>query len=126
MKASLKPYLAYSLESDSMSISIEDFAKVEMKVGRITAVDDIPQARKPMYKLIIDFGNGITKQCVGGIRPHYTKEQLLGKRIVAVVNLQPKSVAGVVSECMMLAAFDDVNISLLTPDKDMPLGTKVA
>jgi export-related chaperone CsaA len=108
-----------------MSINIDEFSKLEMKVGRITAVDDIPQARKPMYKLTIDFGDGMTRQCVGGIKPYYTREQLLNKRVVAVVNLQPKSVAGVVSECMMLAAFNDTEVSLLSPDKDVPLGTKV-
>jgi export-related chaperone CsaA len=108
-----------------MSISIDEFGKLEMKVGKIVSVDDIPQARKPMYKLTIDFGEGVTKQCVGGIKPFYTREQLLGKRVVAVLNLQPKSVAGVISECMMLAAFNDSEVSLLSPDKDVPLGTKV-
>jgi methionine--tRNA ligase beta chain len=78
-----------------------------------------------MYRLTIDFGNGVTKQCVGGIKQFYTKEQLLGKRVVAVVNLQPKSVAGVISECMMLAAFNEETVSLLSPDKDVPIGTKV-
>ena len=109
----------------TMSISIDEFGKVEMKVGKIVSVDDIPQARKPMYRLTIDFGEGVTKQCVGGIKPFYTKEQLLGKRVVAVLNLQPKSVAGIVSECMMLAAFNDIEVSLLSPDKDVPIGTKV-
>ncbi|MDV3278498.1 MAG: tRNA-binding protein [Nitrososphaerales archaeon] len=108
-----------------MSISIDEFGKLEMKVGKIVSVEDIPQARKPMYKLVIDFGDGVTKQCVGGIKQFYTKEQLLGRRVVAVVNLQPKSVAGVISECMMLAAFNDSEVSLLSPDKEVPLGTKV-
>lgn len=109
-----------------MSLSIEDFSKIEMRVGRIKSVEDIPQARNPMYKLVIDFGSGTVKQCVGGIKQFYTKEQLNGKLIVAVMNLKPKSVAGVMSECMMLAAFDEVNLSLLGPDKEMPLGVKVA
>ena len=108
-----------------MSISIDEFSKIEMKVCRVASVDDIPQARKPMYRLTIDFGDGMTKQCVAGIKQFYTKEQLLGKRVVAVVNLQPKSVAGVVSECMMLAAFNDEVVSLLSPDRELPLGTKV-
>lgn len=108
-----------------MSISIDDFAKIDLKVGRVTSVDDIPQARKPMYKLTIDFGSGMVKQCVGGIKPYYTPQQLLGRQVVAAVNLQPKSVAGVISECMMLAAFDESKVSLLTPDTEMPLGTKV-
>jgi len=108
-----------------MSISIDDFSKVELKVGRITSVEDIPQARNPMYKLMIDFGDGVTKQCVGGIKPFYTPEQLVGRQVIAVMNLLPKSVAGVVSEVMMLAAFDEVSVSLLLPDKEMPLGTRV-
>lgn len=109
----------------TMPITIEEFGKVEMKVARIIAVDDIPQARKPMYRLTLDFGDGITKQCVGGIKPFYSPEQLKGRQVVAVTNLQPKIVAGVVSECMMLAAFNESDVSLLKPDKEMPLGTKV-
>lgn len=108
-----------------MSVTRDEFSKIEMKVGKVVSVDEIPQARKPMYRLTIDFGGGVTKQCVGGIKQFYTMEQLLGRRVVAVVNLQPKSVAGVVSECMMLAAFNEQNVSLLSPDKDVPLGTKV-
>jgi export-related chaperone CsaA len=96
-----------------------------MRVGKVMSVEDMPQARKPMYKLVIDLGDGVTKQCVGGIKQFYTKEELLGRRVVAVVNLQPKSVAGVISECMMLAAFNDEVVSLLAPDRDLPLGTKV-
>ncbi len=109
-----------------MSVSFSDFSKLEMRVGRILAVDDIPQARNPMYKLKIDFGPLGVRQCVGGIKSQYTKPQLLGRQVIAVVNLQSKSVAGVVSECMMLAAFDDKDISLLKPDKEMPLGMRVA
>jgi len=108
-----------------MPISIDDLGKVEMKVGRVVSVDDIPAARNPMYKLMVDFGEGTTKQCVAGIKSFYTKDALLGRLIVAVVNLQPKSVAGVLSECMLLAAFDDKQISLLAPDRELPLGTKV-
>jgi tRNA-binding protein len=109
-----------------MSVSFEDFSKLDMKVGKIVEVEEIPQARKPMYKLRIDFGLTGTKQCVGGIKAYYTKEQLLGRQVVAVLNLQPKPIAGVISECMMLAAFNVTNVSLLRPDKEMPLGTKVA
>jgi len=109
-----------------MSVSFADFSKIEMKVGKIIEVDDIPQARNPMYRLKIDFGPIGVRQCVGGIKSHYTRAQLLGRHVVAVINLQPKSVAGVTSECMMLAAFDDKEISLLKPDREMPIGTKVA
>ncbi len=108
-----------------MSISIADFAKVEMRVGRIATVEEIPAARKPMYKLGVELGDGVTKQCVAGIKAAYPKDELLGRLVVAVVNLQPKLVAGVASECMLLAAFDDTNLSLLIPDKQLMPGTKV-
>jgi tRNA-binding protein len=108
-----------------LSISIADFEKVEMKVGKIVSVEDIPAARKPMYKLIVEFGDGVSKQCVAGIKSRYTKEELMDKVVVAVVNLEPKSVAGVVSECMLLAAFNESELSLLTPERNVPVGTKV-
>lgn len=108
-----------------MSIPIADFGKIEMKVGRIASVDDIPTARKPMYKLTVEFGEGESKQCVAGIKDRYTKDELRGKLIVAVVNLEPKAVAGVMSECMLLAAFNETELSLLSPDRDVALGTKV-
>ena len=108
-----------------MSISINDFAKIEMKVGKIVSVDDIPQARKPMYKLSVEFGEGIRKQCVAGIKDRYTKEELMDKFVVAVVNLEPKSVAGVASECMLLAAFNEDELSLLAPERRVSVGTKV-
>ena len=108
-----------------MSVSIDDFKKIEMRVGKIASVDDIPAARNPMYRLTVDFGDGDVKQCVAGIKDRYSKEDLLGKVVVAVVNLQPKSVAGVKSECMILAAYNDNELSLLTPDKQVSLGLSV-
>ena len=108
-----------------MSITIADFAKVEMKVGKIVSVEEIPQARKPMWKLRVDFGEGVSKQCVAGIRDRYSKEELMDKVVVAVVNLEPKSVAGVASECMLLAAFNESELSLLAPERKVSVGTKV-
>ena len=109
-----------------MTITIEEFGKIELRVGRITTVEDIPAARNPMYRLVVDLGEGNTKQCVAGIKNFYPKGQLVGKLVVAVVNLQPKSVAGVMSECMLLAAYNESDLSLLAPDKELPLGVKVA
>ena len=109
-----------------MSVSIETFGLLDIRIGSILEVEDIPVARKPIYKLKIDFGPLGVKQCAGGIKPYYSKEQLLGKQVAAVVNLEPKSVAGVTSECMMLASFDETDLALLRPDKEMPPGTKVA
>lgn len=109
-----------------MSITIADFGKVEMRVGKIVSVEDVPAARKPIYRLTVDFGDGMTRQCAAGIKDRYTKEELTGKVVVAVVNLEPKAVAGVMSECMLLAAFNDNELSLLSPDREVPLGTKVS
>jgi tRNA-binding protein len=110
----------------SPKIPFQTFAQLEFRVGKILTVDDIPTARKPLYKLTIDFGPLGIKQCAGGIKAYYTKEQLVGKLVVAVLNLEPKPIAGVMSECMMLASFTDSDLSLLRPDKEMPPGTKVA
>jgi methionine--tRNA ligase beta chain len=109
-----------------LSVSISDFTKIEIKVGRILSVEDIPAARNPMYKLMVELGDGVNKQCVAGIKNFYTPQDLIGRRVVVVVNLQPKSVAGVISECMLLAASDDIQLALLSPDRDMPPGAKVS
>jgi len=108
-----------------MSISIADFAKVEMRVGRIASVEDVPRARNPMYKIMVDLGDGVTKQCVAGIKKFYSPGDLLGKLVVVVVNLEPKSVAGTVSECMLLAAFNENQLAILTPDRELSPGTRV-
>lgn len=108
-----------------MSVSFEEFSKIEMRVGRIISVEDIPKAKKPMYKMLVDFGNGKVMQCVGGIKEFYTRDELIGRLVVAVVNLKPKPIAGVSSECMLLAAYDEKTVSLVKPDRDVPLGMKV-
>lgn len=109
-----------------MSVPYDAFAQLDIRVGRVLEVDDIPQARKPLYRLRVDFGTMGAKQCVAGIKPYYSKEQLTGKWVVAVINLEPKSIAGVMSECMLLASFTESELSLLVPEKEMPLGSKVA
>ena len=112
-----------------MSVPFEMFSQIDFRVGKIISVEDIPAARKPLFKFKIDFGPLGVKQCVGGIKQFYTSEQLVGKQVVAVLNLPPRPIAGVLSECMMLAAFEEKDISdlsLLCPDKEMPLGSKVA
>jgi export-related chaperone CsaA len=112
--------------STPTKIPFQAFAQLDFRVGKILTVDDIPAARKPLYRFTIDFGALGVRQCAGGIKAYYTKEQLVGKLVVAVLNLEPKPIAGVVSECMMLASFTDTDLALLRPDKDMPAGTKVA
>jgi tRNA-binding protein len=112
--------------SEPPKVPFQTFAQLDMRVGKILTVEDIPTARKPLFKFTIDFGPLGVKQCAGGIKAFYTKEQLVGKQVVAVMNLEPKPIAGVMSECMMLASFTETDLALLRPDKDMQPGTKVA
>jgi methionine--tRNA ligase beta chain len=106
--------------------SIDDLKALGLRVGVIEGVEVHEGARKPMYKLTVDLGQEIGKRTiVAGIGDIYTKEQLLGKRVVCVANLEPKMIAGVESQGMLLAADDGSLISLLTPDKEMPAGSTV-
>ena len=109
-----------------MPVAFDAFAQLDIRVGSILEAEDIPQAKKPLYRLRVDFGPEGVRQCVAGIKPYYSKDELSGKRVVAVVNLEPRSIAGVISECMLLASFTESELSLLVPDKEMPLGCKVA
>jgi tRNA-binding protein len=107
-------------------ITYEDFAKIDMRVGKIVSVEDLPEAKKPIYKLRIDFGELGVKNIAAGIKKFYTKEQLMNKEIVGVVNLAPKNIANFMSEGMLLAVGDDENgIVLLKSDKDVEAGLKV-
>ncbi len=108
-------------------VDIGSFLALDLRVGRIVEVEDHPTARKPMYKLVVDLGPEIGKrQIVAGIRGAYTKEELLGKSVVCIANLDPKAIAGIESQGMLLAAGEaDTLISLLTTDRDMEAGSKV-
>jgi export-related chaperone CsaA len=109
-----------------MSVPYDAFAQLDIRVGKIVEVSDIPRARKPLYRIIVDFGGEGVKQCAAGIKQYYPPDKLVGKQVVALINLEPRSVAGVNSECMLLASFTDTDLSLLVPDKEMQVGCKVA
>ncbi|NCI47089.1 tRNA-binding protein [Sediminibacterium soli] len=103
-----------------------DFEKIDIRSGTITEVTDFPQARKPAYQLTIDFGPLGIKRSSAQITGHYTKEALLGKQVVAVVNFPPKQIANFFSECLVLGVYDgDNQVILLTPDKAVENGGKV-
>lgn len=108
-------------------ITYEDFEQVDIRVGRIIQVDDFPQARKPAYKLTIDFGPGIgTRRSSAQITKHYTKEELLGKQVMAVVNFPKKQIGPFVSEVLTLGLPDgEGGVVLLSPTKEVPLGGKM-
>lgn len=108
-------------------VSYEDFEKVDIRVGEIVEVQDFPEARKPAYRLTIDFGSeiGIKKSSVQ-ITEHYTKEELVGKQVVAVVNFPPKQIGPFVSEVLTLGLPDENgNVVLVHPGKPVPLGGKL-
>ncbi|MEM0094636.1 MAG: tRNA-binding protein [Candidatus Micrarchaeaceae archaeon] len=106
-------------------IGIEDFKKIELRVGRIMSVEDHDAARKPMYRLKLSFGELGEKTIVAGIKGRYLKDELLGKQIVCVFNLEPKNVAGIASEGMILAAEDGEVLSLVVPEKPVKDGSRV-
>ena len=108
-------------------ISYEDFEKVDIRVGEIIEVQDFPEAKKPAYKLTINFGDkiGIKKSSVQ-ITEHYTKEELVGKQVIAVVNFPSKQIGAFLSEVLTLGVPDENGkVVLLIPTKKVPLGEKM-
>ncbi|HEY3082042.1 MAG TPA: tRNA-binding protein [Chloroflexota bacterium] len=108
-------------------ISWSDFEKVDVRVGRVIQVDDFPEARKPAWKLTIDFGPSIgLKRSSAQLKALYTREQLLGRLVLAVVNFPAKQIGPVMSECLTLGLPDEHgNVVLIGPDRDLPLGGKL-
>ncbi len=108
-------------------IAWEDFEKVDMRVGRIVAVDDFPQARKPAWKLRIDFGAQIGEKRSSAQIKNYTREELEGRLVVAVVNFPPRQIGPVRSEVLVLGAVsDDHPVLLLEPDAGSQPGDRIA
>jgi tRNA-binding protein len=110
-----------------MTISWSDFEKVDMRVGTILEVNDFPKARKPAYKLKVDFGNEIgIRNSSAQITVHYQKEELLGRQVIAVVNFPAKQIADFISECLVLGIYDEnKDVILLQPGKPAANGLKI-
>jgi tRNA-binding protein len=108
-------------------ISYDDFDKVDIRVGKIINVEDFPQARKPAYKLQIDFGPEIgVKRSSAQITKYYTKDELLGRLVMGVVNFPPKQIGPFRSECLTLGVPDGHgNVVLLSPTQEVPIGGKM-
>lgn len=102
-------------------ISLEDFKKVEMKIGKIIKVEEI-SGSKNLLKLIVDFGKE-KKQAIAGIKNFYKKEKLLNKKFAFVTNLKEKEIMGEISECMILAAEHEGKIVLIAPENDIEIGS---
>jgi tRNA-binding protein len=112
---------------DDGSIDFDHFRAVDMRVGRVLSVEEFPEARKPAWKLTIDFGPEIgTKRCSARIT-HYSREELDGSLVVAVVNFPPRQIGPVRSEVLVLGALDDeLDVVLLRPDRDAAVGSRIA
>lgn len=104
-----------------------DFEKIDIRVGTIKEVSDFPAARKPSYKMLIDFGNELgMKRSSAQITTLYTKDELVNSQIIAVVNFPPKKIADFSSECLVLGIYDEnKNVILLQPGKPVTNGMKI-
>jgi tRNA-binding protein len=109
------------------SISWQDFEKMELRVGTVTAAEPFPEARKPAYKLTVDFGPEIgTRRSSVQITAHYTPEELKGRQVVGVINFPPKRIGPFVSECLITGFYrEDGSVILAVPDKLVPNGAKL-
>ncbi len=111
-----------------MDITLDQFQAVDMRVGKIVAVEDFPEARTPSLKLTIDFGPEIgTKRSSAHLPEFYEKDELIGRQIVAVVNFPPLRIAGFKSEVLVLGAIQaNDRVILLEPDSESELGAPIA
>jgi len=108
-------------------ISWGDFEKVEMRVGTVIQVDDFPEAKKPAYKLKIDFGKFGIKKTSAQITKLYKKDDILNKQVIAVMNFPPKQIVNFMSEVLVLGVVLDNNeVVLLQPERKTPNGYKIA
>jgi tRNA-binding protein len=109
-----------------MPITYEDFEKVEIRVGKIIKAEDFPNARKPAYKLWIDFGDLGIKKSSAQITKLYSLEDLLNKSILAVTNFPPRQIADFMSEVLVLGVvLNDGEVVLIQPDREVVLGKRV-
>src|SRR5215470_4241020 len=116
-----------AMHGEPAPLSYAEFERVDIRVGRVIDVQDFPEARKPAFKLRIDFGPEIgIKRSSAQATKHYSKEQLLNRLVVAVVNFPPKQIGPYLSEVLTLGVPDgEGDVVLLTPERDVPIGGRM-
>lgn len=113
------------MDNQNSPISWDDFAKIDIRVGTIVHAEVFAEARKPAYKLVIDFGELGTKKSSAQITKLYRPEEIIGKQVIAVVNFPPKQIASIKSECLVLGAVDGEEVTLLTTSKITGNGLRI-
>lgn len=109
-----------------MTITWDDFEKIDIRVGTILEVNDFPKAKKPAYQIAIDFGESGIKKTSAQITALYTKDELIGKQVVAIINFPPKQIANFFSECLVLGVYTDKkDVVLLQPERKVENGWKI-
>jgi tRNA-binding protein len=107
-------------------ISFEDFIKVDIRIGTITEVKEFPKAKKPAYQILIDFGTIGVKKSSAQITELYTKEKLLGKQVMAIINFNPRQIANFMSECLILGVYNkDGHVVLLQTSQPIKNGEQI-
>jgi tRNA-binding protein len=107
-------------------ITWDDFEKIDMRIGTIIEAEVFPKAKRPAYKLKVDFGELGVKQSSAQITAHYQPDELIGKQVMAVVNFPPKQIANFISECLVMGVYDsNGDVVLLQPGKEVGNGCKV-
>lgn len=107
-------------------ISWSDFEKIDMRIGTILRADDFPEARKPAYKLHVDFGELGIRKSSAQITTRYRKEDLAGKQVICVINFPPKQIGPFISECLIMGVYgEDDEVVLIRPDQSCPNGSKI-
>lgn len=106
--------------------TFEDFLKLDIRVGEILRVEEFPKARKPAYQLWVDFGEEIgVKQSSAQITECYTREELIGRQVLGVVNFPPRQVANFISEVLVLGIYSEQGVVLITPERSVKKGDKL-
>ena len=107
-----------------MEITFDDFTKLDIRIGEVETAEQVPESRN-LLKLVVDFGFE-KRQCVAGLLKYYEPEELIGNKFAFLMNLQRRKLMGIESQCMILAAEDDDgNVTLVCPEKDIALGSKI-